>query len=851
MKTQTSFKVIIGAVIIAMVIFASSGTLGSVFAQGMPVGGQSAALKGSLSSAKNLVDQSIANSTTVQTPQPTIGSAIETVSAEKSVAATATPATTTGFPKLPVSLSTDGKIMYHGVAPLVIVADPNQTYKGIKIPDSEKVAKAISSPESSTSNFIITFASAGSYDLWGAQCQTFPTDAQTALRAATAIWASTVTSAVPIKIFACWSNINSDQTLAYSGGGNLYRDFPGAPVSGTWYDSSLADALAGSDLKSSGYYDDYITFNTQFSWYYGTDGNPPATSYDMVSVAAHELCHGLNFSGTATYSSGTGSFGVADADTTSPVYPNIYDSFMEDASGKKLITYTNDSTDLGNLLTSDALYFNGTNANAANGGSRVKIYAPSDWSVGSSYSHLDYTTFAGTSNSMMAYAVGAGASNHNPGEVTKGILFDMGWTAATDTPTVPTPATPNGTITNVTPTYTWSAIDGATQYTYNLFSGSTTVYSKTVTSSSCDATTCTSTPTTALADGSYTWNVSAYVNGVWKSYSSSQAFAVTTVPTLTSPSGLITTTTPTFTWSTIASASQYDLTVLNNGTSVYTQTVTTSNCGSDSTICTFTPSTALMAGSDYTWEVRSYVGGVAKTYSSAMSFSIQSSTGFDTEFTTDAPGWSIVRGNWVVTGGNLLATDATNYFASAFYSSSQFGTMTYEVALQRAGDPNAANGIIFNGTHSTAPNSNFGRWKSGYAFYVTTNGAFSIWRYDNYVTSKLLGWTASSLINSSGTNDLKVTFNADTGFVQFYINDVRVAYGVLNNYTSGQVGLTYYDSGYAGGDQLSVDFAKVSLSAPSSSVAGKGLDLDEAATAKGGVNLSTAGTDTGSDTGNY
>lgn len=68
---------------------------------------------------------------------------------------------------------------------------------------------------------------------------------------------------------------------------------------------------------------------------------------------------------------------------------------------------------------------------AANGNQRVKMYAPSTWSSGSSYSHLDYNTFNGTSNQLMVFAVSAGESVHDPGAVTKGLLEDLGWTAGT------------------------------------------------------------------------------------------------------------------------------------------------------------------------------------------------------------------------------------------------------------------------------------------------------------------------------------------------------------------------------------------------------------------------------------
>jgi hypothetical protein len=57
----------------------------------------------------------------------------------------------------------------------------------------------------------------------------------------------------------------------------------------------------------------------------------------------------------------------------------------------------------------------------------VKIYAPATWAPGSSYSHLDYSTFYGTSNSLMTYRLTDGDSFHNPGPVTLGIFEDIGW----------------------------------------------------------------------------------------------------------------------------------------------------------------------------------------------------------------------------------------------------------------------------------------------------------------------------------------------------------------------------------------------------------------------------------------
>jgi hypothetical protein len=313
------------------------------------------------------------------------------------------------LPTLEPSLSADGLTLHNGVVPLMVVVDPNPAMQGIQVPAEPEVQAAIeaavSNPDGASAAFSFTFKAAGTTDPWGAVCQDFPAAAQTAFNAAAAIWTSTLQSPVPITISACWSSpayMPSPGTLGYSGYQTIYRNFSGAPKSDIWYAPSLANALHGSDLNPSEY-DDYITYNSGFSWYYGTDGIVPAGLYDLVTVATHEIAHGLNFSGSASYSGGIGSYGYGTG------YPNIYDSFMENSSGTKLTTYTYPSTALGSLFTSGSLWFNGTNANVANGGSRVKIYAPSPWSSGSSYAHLDYSTYAGGANSMMVYAVGSGS----------------------------------------------------------------------------------------------------------------------------------------------------------------------------------------------------------------------------------------------------------------------------------------------------------------------------------------------------------------------------------------------------------------------------------------------------------
>ncbi len=391
--------------------------------------------------------------------------------------------------------------------PVFLVVDENPAMQNIRFPRTAEIEAAIDGVRDIRTIFDITYLPAGSKDPWNTTCDTFPTNAKTAFNAAAAIWASTIQSSVPIVISACWSDELSPGVLGYSGGGYWWRNFSGAPSSNVWYQSALANAYAGFDLDGSRA-DMYITYSSSFNWYTGTDGNTPSREYDLVSVAAHEIAHGLNFAGWMNYSGGSALYGYNG-------YPSIYENFLESLNGSKLTSYSNPSTALGSLVTSNNLWWDGPNANAANGGSRVKIYAPSSWSPGSSYSHLDYSTFSGTANSLMVYAIGSGSSQHNPGPVTKGILKDMGWTIQGTPEAVSGISASDGTFSDRI-VVSWNASIGATSYkifknTQNSHAGEVLLTDTQVSSPYDD--------TTALPETDYYYWVQACNNGDCSDYS--------------------------------------------------------------------------------------------------------------------------------------------------------------------------------------------------------------------------------------------------------------------------------------------------------------------------------------------
>jgi hypothetical protein len=259
---------------------------------------------------------------------------------------------------------------------------------------------------------------------WQTYCSTPPAEAVTAFTYATGIWGALISSSVPIEISACWTTTMPCAGIACGDTAAYYRNFTAGnsapPMVDTFYPSALANALAGTDLDPISY-DIEVSFDSSQSWSFETSGSP-GLGIDFVSVALHEITHGLGFAGNLYESYNVGFCG------TGPLSwypcPTAYDRFAVDSAGVALLSYldTNPLT-LGTKLKSDA-HFGGPNTIARNT-SAARLYTPSIWDHGSSFSHLDPGTFGSGSNVLMlpTYQNGVRA----PGSVTLAMLQDMGW----------------------------------------------------------------------------------------------------------------------------------------------------------------------------------------------------------------------------------------------------------------------------------------------------------------------------------------------------------------------------------------------------------------------------------------
>lgn len=293
-------------------------------------------------------------------------------------------------------------------------------------------------------DIVLTFVSQVQSDPW-------PEQAKEAVNYAAGIWAGIVSSEVPIRIEAKWTDLGSCDvsqfSLASAGPQFIYRNFRNAPQQNTWYPDALADALNAGDM-GAGKADIQAQFNRSCGpsgsarWYLSTDGRPSAGSVDMVTVALHEFAHGLGISGSAEVDDGqssngaecNGTEGEGCIGTGSTNNPLAYDRFVDDGNGVPLLALSNPSAALGSALEGDragGIFFSGPMLNSF-GFSRARLYAPPTFVRGASFSHLDENTFNRTPDALMTPFISRAESIHAPGMVACGILADIGWTLTGD-----------------------------------------------------------------------------------------------------------------------------------------------------------------------------------------------------------------------------------------------------------------------------------------------------------------------------------------------------------------------------------------------------------------------------------
>jgi hypothetical protein len=249
-----------------------------------------------------------------------------------------------------------------------------------------------------------------------------------AFQRAVDIWAARLTSPVAIRVRAAFNTLACSAASAKLGSTvplGIHRDFPGAPFAGTWYPLPLANALRGAD-GDPGEDDIETVFNRTVGttcafpkgFYYGLDLNAGA-NIDFVSVAVHELAHGLGFYTPMDLETGTKQSGFDD----------IFTRFLENHGATPPDFPSMSNAQRVAAVTAGAnLHWTGTNVRAASGllsagkvGDHVRMYAPGVV-VDESAIHFD-TSLAPTQVMGPSYTVPL----QNP-ILELRLLRDLGWT---------------------------------------------------------------------------------------------------------------------------------------------------------------------------------------------------------------------------------------------------------------------------------------------------------------------------------------------------------------------------------------------------------------------------------------
>ena len=251
-----------------------------------------------------------------------------------------------------------------------------------------------------------------------------------ALQFAADIWGARLTSDVEIHVGAEFNPLPCNAVsavLGSAGPNSVIRDFLNAPTANTWFVQALANSLVGADADP-GEDDIGAEFNgrigapgclTGNGWYFGVDGNPPPGQLDFVTIALHELGHGLGFLELMNLKTGAKFLGFDDAfmrflenPETGKLYPEMLDHERAEANTADNLQWAGaDATDDGDGLVRGRDTLTG----------QIAMYAPEHIEFGSSVAH--FSDKVSPDELMEPFYSGP---THNV-ELTVALFSDIGW----------------------------------------------------------------------------------------------------------------------------------------------------------------------------------------------------------------------------------------------------------------------------------------------------------------------------------------------------------------------------------------------------------------------------------------
>jgi len=377
----------------------------------------------------------------------------------------------------------------------------------------------------------------------------------------------------------------------------------------------------------------------------------------------------------------------------------------------------------------------------------------------------------------------------------------------------PAPISPSDTTIYVTkPTFTWEEVGGATKYYLHLakitVNGVDKVSGKTLAAESvCEDGICSYTYPSTLSKNDYQWKVKTYDGTEWGDYSDIQAFTIgDTMPTAKKPTSTIYENQPTFSWTEIVDADQYNLVAYNSsGKKVLNLFTTDFTC--DDGICSVDIDEPLTNGK-YRWRVRAFYNEKWRYFSPYREFMLASD--FDTNFDENGTGWSrLWGGGWSRANGYYSTLGKSNVMTSTKYAY-LYKNFIFDARIKRdSGSLHTSSPANYMAVRMGSYKTSTYQWYTGYIFGYTNAGYYSIWRMKSGGKSTaIVPWTYSEYINQNDWNDLRVV--ADGSDFEFYINGEMVSSFSDENYTRGYVGFEMYQPS-APKLKFYVDYATLTL----------------------------------------
>jgi len=315
--------------------------------------------------------------------------------------------------------------------------------QGTSIPASIALTATLSQSEPAAASFAVNFNAVGnaqqpcSTSEWFDNTPATPSAGNTgttlgaqrrnAMLRAAELLAQELQSPVPINIDACWDNLGTGNsvTLAQAGPRTLVTDLPSMPRKYTWYADGPTARLSGTAFCKA--LDDdcsraqiRATFNNQVDtasalgavgFHYGFQAST-TSSPDFITVALHEITHGLGFISLVEIDPDSGS----DAGTKFLGTDDIFSAQLSWLQAGQLRPF-NQLSDAERMQAAAAgsglKWIDASATNSISNPRRalpapdnyVQLYAPNPISAGSSVSHIDQDGFSG--ELMRPFIVGA------------------------------------------------------------------------------------------------------------------------------------------------------------------------------------------------------------------------------------------------------------------------------------------------------------------------------------------------------------------------------------------------------------------------------------------------------------